>query len=264
MGILKYRPTSLISYERGSPLACLDGRLIKPNQASHRGARWTSSVSMLKVPVLALIIETSSVWPWCRRLFQDICRGLDNYSWACLRLISHDLSHGVSLMVEKVRSKNAFSPSELSWLNASLIEHRSFNNERGHGFVSRVWPVMSFLHMLTKVYLSRVSDNWCHSWMVDYDLAVKLAWACVYSGRGEDGVGLILQYRYIHWILCNFLLVFSLLLDHSRSNVCWWPKLLLDLCVWKSLYRLGRKYRTIFIICKVGNALGAKCYLTLV
>jgi hypothetical protein len=75
MGILKYHPTSLISYERGWPLAYLDG-LIKPNEASHQGARWTSSVSMLKVPVLALIIETSAVWPWCRRLFQDIWRGL--------------------------------------------------------------------------------------------------------------------------------------------------------------------------------------------
>jgi hypothetical protein len=38
MGILKYHPTSLISYERGWPLACL-GDLIKPNQASHQGAR---------------------------------------------------------------------------------------------------------------------------------------------------------------------------------------------------------------------------------
>jgi hypothetical protein len=63
MEILKYHRTSLISYERGWPLACQDG-LIKPNQASHQGARWTSSVSMLKVPVLALIIETSAVWPW--------------------------------------------------------------------------------------------------------------------------------------------------------------------------------------------------------
>jgi hypothetical protein len=34
-----------------------------------------SSVSMLRVPVLDLIIETSAVWPWCRRSFQDICRG---------------------------------------------------------------------------------------------------------------------------------------------------------------------------------------------
>jgi hypothetical protein len=33
MGILKYHPTSLISYERGWPLACLED-LIKPNQAS--------------------------------------------------------------------------------------------------------------------------------------------------------------------------------------------------------------------------------------
>jgi hypothetical protein len=74
MGILKYHQTSLISYERGWPLACLED-LIKPNQASHQGARWTSSVS-IKVPVLALIIESSAVWPWCRRSFQDICRGL--------------------------------------------------------------------------------------------------------------------------------------------------------------------------------------------
>jgi hypothetical protein len=97
MGILKYHLISLISYERGWPLACLDG-LIKPKQASHQGARWTSSVSMLRVPILALIIETSAVWPWCRRSFQDICRGLDNHRWAYLWLISHDLSHGVPLM----------------------------------------------------------------------------------------------------------------------------------------------------------------------
>jgi hypothetical protein len=75
MGILKYHQTSLIMYESCWPLACLGG-LIKPNQASHQGARWTSSVSMLKVPVLALVMETSAVWPWCRRSFQDICRGL--------------------------------------------------------------------------------------------------------------------------------------------------------------------------------------------
>jgi hypothetical protein len=80
--------------EVGAWPGCLED-LIKPNQASHQGARWTSSVSMLKVPVLTLIIEVSAVWPWCRRSFQDICRGLDNYSWAYLWLISHDLSHGV-------------------------------------------------------------------------------------------------------------------------------------------------------------------------
>jgi hypothetical protein len=38
MGLLKYHPTSLISYERGWPLACLED-LIKPNQASHQDAR---------------------------------------------------------------------------------------------------------------------------------------------------------------------------------------------------------------------------------
>jgi hypothetical protein len=104
MGILKYHQTCLISYEIGWPLACLDG-LIKPNQTSHQGAKWTSSVSMLKVPVLALLIKTSAVWPWCRRSFQDICRGLDNYSSAYLWLISHDLSHGVSLMKLNIKTK---------------------------------------------------------------------------------------------------------------------------------------------------------------
>jgi hypothetical protein len=95
IGILKYHQTYLISYERGWPLACLDG-LIKPNQASHQGARWTSSVSMLNVPVSALIIETSAVWTWCRRSFQD------NYNWAYLWLIYHDLSHGVPLMKYRI------------------------------------------------------------------------------------------------------------------------------------------------------------------
>jgi hypothetical protein len=33
MGIFKYHPTSLISYERGLPLACLED-LIKPNQGA--------------------------------------------------------------------------------------------------------------------------------------------------------------------------------------------------------------------------------------
>jgi hypothetical protein len=38
MGILKYHPTSLMRYERGWHLACLED-VIKPNQASHQGAR---------------------------------------------------------------------------------------------------------------------------------------------------------------------------------------------------------------------------------
>jgi hypothetical protein len=93
-GNTQISPNLSHSYERGWPLACLED-LINPNQASHQCARWTSSVSMLKVPVLAIIIEISAVWPWYRRTFQDICRGLDNYSRAYLWLISHDLSHGV-------------------------------------------------------------------------------------------------------------------------------------------------------------------------
>jgi hypothetical protein len=53
-------------------------------------------------------------------------------------------------------------------LNASRIEYRSFSNERGHGFDSRVGPVMSFLHKQRvgvdiQEYKSGVSDNWCHA-----------------------------------------------------------------------------------------------------
>jgi hypothetical protein len=102
--------------------------LIKLNQASHQGARWTSSVSMLKVPVLALIIETSAVWPWYRMSFQDICRGLDNYSRAYLWLISHDLSHGVPLMYwaqtnfkrHKLEIKSSADVSDF-WPNCTLL-----------------------------------------------------------------------------------------------------------------------------------------------
>jgi hypothetical protein len=88
MRILKYHLPSLIviSYESCCPLACLDG-LLKPNLYLTRPP--------IRVLSVSIIIETSAVWPWCRRSFQDICRRLDNYSWAFLWLISHDLSHGV-------------------------------------------------------------------------------------------------------------------------------------------------------------------------
>jgi hypothetical protein len=107
MGILKYHPTSLISYERGWALACLED-LIKPNQASHQGARWTSSVSILKVPVLALIIETSAVWPWYRRSFQDICRGL----W----IIIAALTCGFRMVYIPLMFFAQFAQSEIWWL----------------------------------------------------------------------------------------------------------------------------------------------------
>jgi hypothetical protein len=99
-GNTQISPNLSHSYERGWPLACLDG-LIKPNQASHQGARWTSSVSMLKVPVcLGSNYRNIS----CLTLVQKVIPGylqmnVDNYSWACLWLISHDLSHGVPLML---------------------------------------------------------------------------------------------------------------------------------------------------------------------
>jgi hypothetical protein len=73
MGILKYHQTSLISYERGWPLACMGG-LIKPGLPS--GCQVDIKCFYAKSTSLALIIETSAVWPWCRRSFQDICRGL--------------------------------------------------------------------------------------------------------------------------------------------------------------------------------------------
>jgi hypothetical protein len=101
MGILKYHQTSLISYERGWPLAYLES-LIKPDQASHHaGCQVNIKCFYAKVPVLALIIETSAVWP--AALVQKVIPGylqrtVDNDSWAYLWLISHDLSNGVPLM----------------------------------------------------------------------------------------------------------------------------------------------------------------------
>jgi hypothetical protein len=88
-------------------------------------------------------------------------------------------------------SKNAFTLSELSRFNASLIEYCSFNNERGCEFDSSIVPVTSFLQAarwswLTE-YKPRVLDigvTPVHSRMVDYDLAVKLTSGLFRSGSG--------------------------------------------------------------------------------
>jgi hypothetical protein len=112
---------------------CLED-LIKPNQASHQGARWTSSVSMLKIPVLALIIETSAVWPWCRRSFQCICRGLWiiiaeltcglfpwSFAWCSPHAVNHALVSGgcrrviTHLKIQTLQSRNAQSHDWHRW-----------------------------------------------------------------------------------------------------------------------------------------------------
>jgi hypothetical protein len=143
MWILKYYPTSLISYERGWPMACLDG-LIKPNQTSHQGARWTSSVSMLKVPVFALIIEISAVWPWCRRSFQDICRGL----W----IIIAELTYGLFPMI--------FRMVFPSWEKKNLVCRLWFFS--GSCSVTKIiklailsWRILLFARLLS------LDRNWC-------------------------------------------------------------------------------------------------------
>jgi hypothetical protein len=75
---------------------CLED-LIKPNQASHQDARWTSSV-YAKSTCLGSNYRNSLT------LVQKVIPGylqrtVDNYSRAYLWLLSHDLSHGVPLML---------------------------------------------------------------------------------------------------------------------------------------------------------------------
>jgi hypothetical protein len=94
---------------------CLED-LIKPNQASHQGARWTSSVSMRKVPDLALIIEASAVWPWYRRSFQGICREL----WIIIAELTCGLFPMIFRMVFpscEISPKKLFLDSEYALMN---------------------------------------------------------------------------------------------------------------------------------------------------
>jgi hypothetical protein len=73
MGILKYHPTSLISYEIGMP-----GRSYQTKPGNYRN-----------INSLTLVQKVISGY---------LQRTVDNYSRAYLWLISHDLSHGVPLM----------------------------------------------------------------------------------------------------------------------------------------------------------------------
>jgi hypothetical protein len=85
---------SLISYERGWHLACLED-LIKPNQASHQGARCFYAKSTCLGSNYRNINSLTLVQKVISRYLQ---RTVDNYSRAYLWLIAHDLLHGVPLM----------------------------------------------------------------------------------------------------------------------------------------------------------------------
>jgi hypothetical protein len=73
------------------------------------------------------------------------------------------------------------------------FECRSFNNERGRGFNSRVGPVMSFLQAAGWCWHTKSRNPECriigvtsvNSRMVDYDLAVKLTSGLFRSARGR-------------------------------------------------------------------------------
>jgi hypothetical protein len=99
MGILKYHPTFLISYERGWPLACLED-LIKPNQAPPSGCQVNIKCFYAKSTCIGSNYRNISSLTLVQKVIQGyLQRTVDNYSRAYLWLISHDLSHGVPLMI---------------------------------------------------------------------------------------------------------------------------------------------------------------------
>jgi hypothetical protein len=100
MGILKYCPTSLMSYERGWPLACLED-LIKPNQAGlPSGCQVNIKCFYAKSTCLGSNYRNISSLTLVQKVIpRYLQRTVDNHSRAYLWLISHDLSHGVPLVV---------------------------------------------------------------------------------------------------------------------------------------------------------------------
>jgi hypothetical protein len=96
MGILKYHPTSLISYERGWPLACLEDQT-KPGLPS--GCQVNIKCFYAKSTCLGSNYRNISSLTLVQKVISRyLQRTVDNYSRAYLWLISHDLSHGVPLM----------------------------------------------------------------------------------------------------------------------------------------------------------------------
>jgi hypothetical protein len=67
-------------------------------------------------------------------------------------------------LVPTSNSIHNFTPSKLSRLNASLIERRSVDNERGHGLGLLCHSYTGSASMSTcNEYKYGVSDNWCHA-----------------------------------------------------------------------------------------------------
>jgi hypothetical protein len=96
MGIDKYHPNSLISYERGWPLACLED-LIKPNLPS--GCQVNIKCFYAKGTGLGSNYRNISSLTMVQKVIPGyLQRTVDNHSRAYLWHISHDLSHGVPLM----------------------------------------------------------------------------------------------------------------------------------------------------------------------
>jgi hypothetical protein len=95
MGILKYHPTSLISYERGMP-----GRSYQTKPGLPSGCQVNIKCFYAKCTRLGSNYRNISSLTLVQKVMPGyLQRTVDNYSRAYLWLISHDLSHGVPLMI---------------------------------------------------------------------------------------------------------------------------------------------------------------------
>jgi hypothetical protein len=156
MGILKYHPTSLISYERGWPLGCLDD-LIKPNQAFHQGARCFYAKSTC-LGSNYINISTTAVWPWYRRSFQGISRGM----W----IIIAELTCGLFPMIFRM-----VFPSCLVFLFANKVSSTVCK------FISTPGPVVHWSQKIWPTVAERFSMQCCHQKMTTFS---KLKWGLLY------------------------------------------------------------------------------------
>jgi hypothetical protein len=121
-----------------------------------------------KSTCLGSIIETSSVWPWCRTLVQKVIPGylqrtVDNYSWAYLWLISHDLSHGVPLMCAW---KNSLRNTKTNWMKSFrdlIIAGRMLNVTQTVNFHCR-YRLRTVRNVYSRVCNRSIPDWWEEIW----------------------------------------------------------------------------------------------------
>jgi hypothetical protein len=109
MGTLKYHPTSLISYERLAP--GMPGRSYQTKLGLPPGCQVKMKCFYAKSTCLGSNYRNISSLTLVQKVIRDICRGMwiiiAELTW--LWLISHDLSHGVPLMILQICEKMNFN-----------------------------------------------------------------------------------------------------------------------------------------------------------